>query len=40
MAGALAQAIALDPNQAEDARPDTDFIPHLGHPALAVLLRR
>ncbi len=37
-AAVLAEAIAVDPTQAADARGDTDFQPYLDHPAFARLL--
>ena len=37
-AAVLAEAIAVDPTQAADARGDIDFQPYLDHPAFARLL--
>lgn len=37
-AAVLARAIELDPTQADDARKDSDIIPHAAHPAFAKLL--
>lgn len=37
-AGVLAEAVALDPKQADDARADGDFAPVRRHPAMVALL--